>query len=171
MTVGSLRLPTVRTTLALALAALVVLAGFAGTVQAQTAPESDAESVKELLRKAIDGYTDSGATIDVPGKRQVVGPLNVYVDDGPETYVYSLVVTPDLGIEEFAAGPRADATRRAVTDYATIQGIVNADNPPRALEQAVRNGDIRVEGEDGHPIEKIKWAILNFLRSIFGGFL
>jgi hypothetical protein len=173
----ALRHPTrrlARGAVAVLLATLVVTAGLTTSVGAQTDSSSaatDAESVEQFLRQAIDAYRASGASVDVPGKDQVVGPMNVHVIDGPNTYVFSLVVTPEFDIEEFAAGPRADAKRRGVADYATLQEIMAADNPPRALEAAVLAGDIRVEAEPGHPIEAIKWAIVDLLRVIFGGLL
>jgi hypothetical protein len=152
------------------LAALLVgAAAVAGVGPAVAQSGSSSEAVvEERLRTAVAAYAEGDATLDVPARGQVVGPLNVYVTDGSATYVFSLVVTESFGVESFAVGARDDARRKAVTDAATIERVAAADNPPRAFERAIRDGDVRIVGEDGHPIEQLKWAIGNLLRGLFG---
>jgi hypothetical protein len=151
-----------------AVVALLVLAAVAGVATGQSASDDRAGDAEERLRAAVDAYAAGDATLDVPGRDQVVGPLNVEVRDDRRdaTYEFSMVVTDDYRIDDFAAGPRDDARRKAVTDYATLVAVSEADDPARAFERAVRDGDVRIVGEDGHPIEQLKWMLLNLLRSI-----
>lgn len=90
--------------------------------------------------------------------------MNVYVEDGDETHVFSAVVKDDMRIADVAAESNEDASTRIETDRATLETIAQSSNPVAGVKQALRNDRIRVSGEKGHPVDQAVWTVANLFK-------
>lgn len=61
-------------------------------------------------------------------------------------------------------GPHADPTLRLSTDRATFDSVRTADNPARAFQRGVSDGDVTVEGVG--PVDRLVWSVVDLLRGV-----
>jgi hypothetical protein len=142
------------------LAVLAVAAASSGSAVA-----ADQATVEAFLAEQVRGYQAGGERADLGQMEDdLVGPINVYVRDGPAVYEFSAVVTEDMNVTEFRSGTREDAVRQATTDWETLRAIAGADDPVAASRTAVKSDAISVSGEPGHPFEQFKWMMFSLAK-------
>jgi hypothetical protein len=145
----------------LAVALLILVAATGGAV-AQSSGDDLYESVEEM----VPAYNDNADSINL-GPINLAGTSNIYIADGDSTVTYAVTMDDRNRITGLSESRNDDAVRKITTDRETIQGIVGADNPARAFRDAVANDDIVISGENGQPIEQIKWAVINAFKGFF----
>ncbi len=92
--------------------------------------------------------------------------VNLIVTDGDGTQgTASFRMNAQLQIQELEQGTRDDATLQMTTDRATIDRILGSNNPTNAFQNALTDGDIRIDGIG--LINSVKWAVINVLASLF----
>lgn len=146
--------------------ALVVTATAPGLAQ-DAGPTSDAE-MKSLLDEGIALYNENVDQFDVSFAEGLIAgkTVNVYVEDGDETHVFSAVVEDDMRIADVKMGPNADASTRITTDRETLDAIASSSDPLTTVEQAVRDDRIRISGEKGHVFDQAVWTVANVFKGI-----
>lgn len=144
----------------------VLLASTATGAVAQSSPPWEQE-VYDAVSEMIPAYNAGVASVDlgVAGDQLANRRVNVYVEDGDATAVFSFRTDADNRIEDFRRGAHPDAQLRITTTRETVVRVARADDPAAAFRGAVSGGDIAVRGESGHPIEQVKWTVINTLRS------
>ncbi|KAB1193663.1 hypothetical protein GJR96_09510 [Haloferax sp. MBLA0076] len=158
---------SVRTLVSLFL--VLALVSASGPVLAQESETPSDEEMKALLDEGVALYNDNVDQLDVSFARSLIAgkTVNVYIDDGGETHVFSASVEDDMTISNVATGPNADASTRISTDRQTLEAIAASSDPLGEVEQAVRDDRIRVSGEKGHLVDQAVWTVAN----VFKGFL
>jgi hypothetical protein len=142
------------------LAVVVLVSAFSGSAVA-----ADQTAVEAFLTEQVREYQTSDDRVDLGQlEDDVVGPINVYITDGSATYEFSAVVTEDMNVTEFRAGTRDDALREVSTDWATIRGLADADDPAAAARAAVKSDAITVSGASGHLFEQFKWVMFSVAK-------
>lgn len=106
----------------------------------------------------VDNVSLGTAGDQLAGKR-----VNLYVTDGDDQMVASFYMDGDNHITELQPEAHPDASLKMTTDRATVGAIVNSQNPAADFRQAVIDGRITINGEDGHFVEQVKWAVINLL--------
>lgn len=98
--------------------------------------------------------------------------VNLVVDDpanNTEASV-SFKLDNDLKMQELSLGTREDATIRMNTDKATMDRIIESNNPSSEFENAMTNDEITISGIG--TLAALKWTVFsivgNVLRGIFG---
>jgi hypothetical protein len=147
---------------------LIVSAGFSGVGFAQADDPAWSDALYEELAPMADAYNENVDTIDlgIAGDQLKERYTNLYVSGPGGTAVYSFYMDSNLRMSDLSDAPNPDARLRMSTDKATVERIADASNPAAAFRTAVKADAIVITGEDGHPIEKIKWAVLNFLKGL-----
>ncbi|ELZ82419.1 hypothetical protein C453_15078 [Haloferax elongans ATCC BAA-1513] len=137
-----------------------------GSVVAQESETPSDEEVLRLLENGVDLYNQNVDQFDVMFARDLIGgkTVNVYVEDGSETHVYSAVVADDMRIEEVALGPNPEASTRITTERAVLEEIADSPDPLGEVREALRDGRIRVNGEKGHPVDQAVWTVANLFK-------
>ena len=144
---------------------LVLLASVTtGGVVAQS--DSGDADLYASLEEMVPAYNENADSVDL-GPISLAGANNLYIQDGASVITYSILMDQQNRITGLDDGPDADAKRKITADRATVEAITSADNPASAFRDAVANDDIVIAGEDGQPIEKIKWAVLNLFKGVF----
>ncbi|KAB1198567.1 MULTISPECIES: hypothetical protein [Haloferax] len=144
--------------------ALVVAS--AGPALAQSDPSS--EEMKALLEEGLALYNENADQFDVSFAEDLLAgkTVNVYIEDGDQTHVYSAVIEDDMQISNVATGPNSEASTRITTDRETLETIASSSDPLGEVEQAVRDDRIRVSGEEGNLIEQAIWTVANLFKGI-----
>jgi hypothetical protein len=157
-----------RSRIAVAAVLTVLLLSTSTGAFAQSDPAWEGE-VYEAVSEMVPTYNERVSEVDlgIAGDQLADRRVNVYVEDGDATAVYSFRTDADNRIEDFRRGAHPDARLRVTTSRATVVGVARADNPAAAFRAAVAGGDIVVTGERGHPVEQVKWTVINALRSVF----
>lgn len=108
------------------------------------------------------GATDLGALEDlVDGER-----VNLYVGSGdPPASVVSFRTTDEARITEFRAGEHPGATVHVRTSEETARRIVNADDPARALSEALLRGEVTIRGVG--LLNGLKWGVRAVVLEVF----
>ena len=145
----------------LAVALLIVVAATGGAVA-----QSSGDDLYESLEEMVPAYNDNADSINL-GPINLAGTSNIYIEDGDSTVTYAVTMDDQNRITELSDSRSDDAVRKITTDRETIQGIVEVDNPAMAFRDAVANDDIAITGENGQPIEQIKWVIINAFKGFF----
>ncbi len=92
--------------------------------------------------------------------------VNLIVTDADGTQgTASFRMNAQLQIQELEQGTRDDATLKMTTDRATIDRILESNTPTTAFQNALMDGDIRIDGIG--VINSLKWAVINVLASLF----
>ncbi|ELZ93975.1 hypothetical protein C440_10158 [Haloferax mucosum ATCC BAA-1512] len=145
---------------------VVVLVASSGTVLGQESETRSDEEMQELLEEGVALYNQNVDQLDVSFARELIAgkTVNVYVEDGDETHVFSAVVEDDMRIADVAVGPNESASTRVTTDRATLETIAESSDPVSAVKQALRDDRIRVTGEKGHPVDQAVWTVANFVK-------
>ncbi|AFK20241.1 hypothetical protein E6P09_13980 [Haloferax mediterranei ATCC 33500] len=145
---------------------VVLLVSAPGTVLAQESETPSDEEMQELLEEGVALYNENIDQLDVSFARDLIAgkTVNVYVEDGDETHVFSAVVKDDMRIADVAAESNEDASTRIETDRATLETIAQSSNPVAGVKQALRNDRIRVSGEKGHPVDQAVWTVANLFK-------
>lgn len=155
-------------TLALVAASLLVTAGAVGPVAAQSDPVRPAWSgeVFDTLQTGFALYNDNSDSLDLgPLAGQLENKrVNLYVRDGDETAVYSFRMTGAGKVVDLREASHPDASLRMETERATIERVATADNPARALADAIANDEVTIRGERGHVVAQVTWTVLNVLK-------
>lgn len=90
--------------------------------------------------------------------------VNLIVTDSDGTQATaSFRMNGQLQIQELEQGTRDDATLKMTTDRATIERILESNNPATAFQNALADGDIRIGGIG--LVNSVKWAVINILAS------
>lgn len=152
-----------------AVASLLVLAGAAGPVAAQSDGPAWADDVYAQLQTGFDLYNENSDSLDLgPLSGQLENKrVNLYVSDGAETAVYSFRMTGDGTVRDLDDAAHPDASLRMETSRSTITGIATADNPATALADAIVADDVVIRGERGHVVAQVTWGVLNVLKGLF----
>ncbi|KAB1187890.1 MULTISPECIES: hypothetical protein [Haloferax] len=146
----------------------IALVTASAPVVAQESESPSDEEMLQLLEEGVALYNQNADQFDVSFARGLIAgkTVNVYIEDGDETHVYSASVDDDMRIVDVAAEPNPDASMRISTDRATLEAIASSSNPLAEVEQAVRDDRIRVTGEDGHFVDKAVWTIANLFKGL-----
>ncbi len=93
----------------------------------------------------------------------------VVTDSDGSQATASFRLDSELKIQELQQGTRDDATMKMSTDRQTVDRIVESNNPSRAFQNAIQNGDITIDGIG--TINAVKWVVINnaanLIRSFF----
>ncbi len=152
---------------------LLVVALVAGGASAPAfAQESETPSdadTQRLLEEGVALYNDNIEELDVSFARSLVAgrTVNVYVEDGGETRVFSASVRDDMRIEDLSTGPDSEASTRITTDRGTLETIAESPEPMSEVRSALSDDRIRVNGERGHPVDQVVWTVANTFKSFF----
>lgn len=88
--------------------------------------------------------------------------LIVTDSDGTEATA-SFRMNGQLQIQDLEQGTRDDATLKMTTDRATIERILESNNPATTFQNALTGGDIRIDGLG--LVNSVKWTVINILAS------
>jgi hypothetical protein len=148
---------------------VVALVAASGPALAQESDTPSDDEMRQLLDEGVALYNQNVEQFDVSFARGLIAgkTVNVYIEDGDETHVFSAVVEDDMRIADVEVGPNPDASTRITTDRATLESIAASPDPLSEVEQAVRDDRIRVSGETGKPLDQAIWTVAN----LFKGFL
>jgi hypothetical protein len=151
-----------------AVAALLLLAAVAGPVAAQSDESSAEVSTYDAFVEMSDLYNERAASLDLGvAERLLAGArVNAYVTDGDEETAFSFTLDDQMRIVDVQPEPDEDATVRIETDRATVQRIIDSENPAAAFRSAVTSGDIRIDGERGHFVSQAVWTVANGLKGL-----
>ena len=147
---------------------VVVLVVASGPVLAQESDTPSDEEMKQLLDEGVALYNQNVEQFDVSFARGLIAgkTVNVYVEDGEQTHVFSAVVEDDMQIADVEMGANSDAATRITTDRATLESIAASSDPLSEVEQAVRDDQIRVSGEKGKPLDQAIWTVANLFKGL-----
>ncbi|WP_411964089.1 hypothetical protein [Haloferax sp. YSMS24] len=139
----------------------------AGPALAQES-ELSSEDMKAILDDGVALYNANVDQLDVPFAKSLIAgkTVNVYIEDGDQTHVFSAVFQDDMQIADVATEPNPDATTRISTDRATLETIASSSDPLSEVEDAVRDDRIRISGEDGHFLNQAIWTVANVFKGI-----
>lgn len=150
---------------AVLLATLLVASAATGVASAQTDEPDWSDEVYENVAEMLPTYNERVDEVDlgVAGDQLAEKRVNVYIVDGDQTATYSFYMDESNRITDLQRDPHPDAQLRLHTSRRTIDDIADAEDPTQAFRDAVRTGDISISGEKGHPVEQVKWTVINFL--------
>jgi hypothetical protein len=151
-----------------AVVALVLLAAVAGPAAAQSDDPPAEASTYDTFVEMSELYNERAASLDLGvAERLLAGArVNAYVTDGDEVTAFSFALDDQMRIVDVRPEPDEEATVRVETDRATVQGIIDSENPAAAFRSAVANDDIRIEGERGHFVSQAVWTVANGLKGL-----
>ncbi|WP_416840790.1 hypothetical protein [Haloferax sp. DFSO52] len=151
-------------TLFLVVALVVTSTGPALAQESQTS----SDEMKALLDEGVALYNENVDQLDVSFAESFIAgkTVNVYIEDGDETHVFSAVVEDDMQIADVKTGPNPDASIRITTDYDTLESISSSSDPLGVVEQAIRDDRIRVTGEKGNLVDQTIWTLANIIKGL-----
>jgi hypothetical protein len=141
----------------------------AGPVLAQESEVPSDEELERLLDEGVTLYNQNVDQLDLGFARGLIAgeTVNVYIEDGDQTHVYSASFEDDLRISDVSTEPNSDASTRISTDRATLESIASSSDPLEAAEQAIRDDRIRITGERGHLVDQAVWTVVNLFKGLF----
>lgn len=154
---------------ALFVACLLLVSPLAGGALAQSQEDSADDEEDDLftsLESMVPVYNENADSVDL-GPVNLAGTSNVYIEDNGSVRAYAVTMNADNEITNLSRGHSDDAVRKITTDRDTIERIASADDPAAAFRDAVAEDDIVIAGERGHPVESVKWAVVNVLKGLF----
>lgn len=148
--------------------ALVAVAASAPVFAQESETPSD-EEMQQLLEEGVALYNDNVEQLDVSFARSLIAgkTVNVYVEDGDETHVFSASVQDDMRIDDISTGPNDEASTRITTDRQTLETIADSSDPLAEVQDALADDRIRVSGERGHPVDQVVWTVANTFKGFF----
>jgi len=158
-----------RTRIVVGVVLVALLAAAAPSALAQTdAPEWEDEAY-ETVSEMIPKYNERVSEIDlgIAGDQLADRRANVYIEDGDQTAVYSFYMDEANRIQDLQRGAHPDAQLKITTTRDVLEAVASADDPAAAFRVAVRNDEIRIAGERGHPVEQVKWTVVNTVKGLF----
>ena len=139
----------------------ILVAGSAGA-QSADAGDVDLERLVETYNANVDEAPDiargqlAGQTIEI---RIGEGDEMAEKDTGEALYV----TTAESGrVTDYGAADAESPTIRVRTSQATLDRILNAENPGKAFDEAYSNGEIKINGltlTESVKIELVKFAV------------
>lgn len=162
-----------RTRIAVGLALVTLLAAVAPGALAQTGSDADAppwsDEAYETVSEMVPKYNERVSEIDlgIAGDQLADRRANVYIEDGDQTAVYSFYMDEQNRIQDLQRGAHPDAQLKITTTRDLLEAVASADDPAAAFREAVRNDEIRIAGERGHPVEQVKWTVVNAAKGLF----
>ena len=158
-----------RTRIVVGVVLVALLAAAAPSALAQTdAPEWEDEAY-ETVSEMVPKYNERVSEIDlgIAGDQLADRRANVYIEDGDQTAVYSFYMDEANRIQDLQRGAHPDAQLKITTTRDVLEAVASADDPAAAFRVAVRNDEIRIAGERGHPVEQVKWTVVNTVKGLF----
>jgi hypothetical protein len=152
---------------------VTLLAAAAPSALAQTGSDADApeweDEAYETFSEMVPKYNERVSEIDlgIAGDQLADRRVNVYIEDGDQTAVYSFYMDERNRIRDLQRGAHPDAQLKITTRIDVLEAVASADDPAAAFRVAVRNDEIRIAGERGHPVEQAKWTVVNAVKGLF----
>lgn len=173
---------TMRATVAVVLAAAVVLSAVPAPVAAQSDSPAWADALFADLQGMSDAYNENidGARDDMNAPTRTVydqlngRTVNVYLHGTDVTYSFS--VTDDGRIASFQQGTRDDAHLAMYLTRETAERLTSASNPVPPFVAAVQTGrfvgsgddrtvrGVVIRGESDRVVEQVKWGAINLAK-------
>jgi hypothetical protein len=134
----------------LLLALVVVSSGVAAPVAAQSDVDWEDELL-DLFETHADTFNEQIDDVDLgpAGDRLAGKTVKAVVTGEEETVVFTFTMDENNHITDLQAGDTGDADLKMTTSKATIERVLNADNPAQAFRDAYANDDIRIKTDYG----------------------
>ena len=161
-----------RTRIAVGLVLVTLLAATAPAAVAQSESDSGSpewsDEVYEAVSEMVPEYNERVSEIDlgIAGDQLADRRVNVYIEDGEGTAVYSFYMDDRNRIQDLQRGTHPDAQLKITTTREALVRIAEAEDPAAAFRSAARGDAITIAGERGHPVEQAKWTVVNALKSV-----
>jgi hypothetical protein len=154
------------------LVALTVIGAGSLPAVAQSTQPGWADDLYQRTQGMVSTYNEQVTEDDLGfAAGQLTGErINLLITDetSGETATFSFRMDDQLRITQLAQGPREDATLRMTTTRATVDQIINAEQPAQVFRSAVRRGDITIRGVT--VVNQIKWTAINTVGDALGLF-
>jgi hypothetical protein len=152
-------------TLAL-LVALSLLAATASPVVVAQSEDQWKSDLADRFAANVGTFNDNvdNASLGVAGDQLANHRVNFYVEDGDDRLVLSFYMDGDNHVTDFRRGPHEDASLKMTTDRQTVEGILASPTPASAFRAAVADDRVVIAGERGHPVQQVKWAVINLVK-------
>lgn len=139
-----------RKIIGLFLALVVLSSALAGPAAAQSDAEWEAELL-DLFEKHSETFNENIDDVDLgPAEKRLAGKtVQAVVTNEDERMVFTFTMDENNHITDLEAGGADDPDLRMVTSKATIERVLNAENPAQEFRDAYAGDDIRIKAGYG----------------------
>jgi hypothetical protein len=156
-----------RTLATVAVAVLLVAAASpTGVAQSDDQWKSDLFDQFEANADLFNDNVDN-VSLGVAGDQLANHRVNLYVNDGDDQLIVSFYMDGDNHITDLQMGAHEDASLKMTTDRETVTGILASQTPAGDFRSAVADDRIVIGGEQGHPVQQVKWTVINIVKPFF----